>query len=92
MKDFIRNEVYLVKPIFMKKFKEGDNLTLEDVKTALKEAHDKNIKAQITEPLDKRPYLSTDGFLEFESWDEYKKVFGDFVSLEETFSGGPEQN
>ena len=69
----------------MKKFVEGDNLTLEDVKQAMKEAHDRNIKHTIVESADMQSHLSSDGFYEFESWEEYKKVFGDFASVEETF-------
>ena len=70
----------------MKKFKEGDILTIDDVRCALKEAHDRNISQNIiTEGVNPQSYLSADGYYEFESWEEYKKVFGDFVSVEETF-------
>lgn len=69
----------------MRTFKEGDTLTLEDVRAALKEAHDKNIRHTIVESADIQSHLSKDGYYEFDSWEEYKKVFGDFASVEETF-------
>lgn len=69
----------------MKRFKKGDILTFDEVKSSLKEAHDNNIKHNLTEGIDIQSHLSKDGFYEFESWEEYKKVFGDFVSVEETF-------
>ena len=68
----------------MKKFVEGDNLTLEDVRTALKEAHNRNIKHTIVESIDIQTHLSKDGYYEFDSWDDYRKAFG-AVPLEEAF-------
>ncbi len=69
----------------MKRFKEGDNLTFKEVKASLKEAHDNNITHTHSKKIDSLSHLCEDGFYEFESWEEYKKVFGDFVSVEEAF-------
>ena len=69
----------------MRTFKEGDNLTLEDVTKALQEAHDNNIP-KVTPKIDRSSLkVSKDGYIEFDSWDEYRKVFGDLVSVEEAF-------
>ena len=70
----------------------GDELTLEDVRQALKEAHDRNIKHT---PLDRaklESHLSADGYYEFDSWEEYRKVFGGLVSVEEAFGAGPKDD
>lgn len=72
----------------MRKFVEGDKLTLEDVRQAIEEAHDRNIKCSAAPSgINIESYLSEDGYYEFDSWEEYKRVFGDFVSVEEAFSG-----
>lgn len=69
-----------------RKCSDGKNLTLEDVKVALRKAYQKNIKQSISESAERViPPKSKDGYYEFDSWEDYKKVFGDFVSVEETF-------
>lgn len=69
-----------------RKYSDEKNLTLDDVKVAFRRAYQKNIKQSISESAERViPPKRKDGYYEFDSWEDYKKVFGDFVSVEETF-------
>ena len=69
----------------MRKFVEGDELTLEEVKQAFQEAYDRNIKSQMIESVDSSNIkIGKDGYYEFESLEEYRKAFGG-VPLEDVF-------
>lgn len=69
----------------MRRFKEGDELTLEDVSSALQDAHDRNIKFRLDEGISNPDVrMSADGYYEFDSWEDYHKAFGT-VSVEDAF-------
>lgn len=67
----------------MKKFKEGDEITLEDVRESFQLANNKELLKESFDfskiPVDK------DGVLLFNSIEEYERSFGGTVSFEEAF-------
>lgn len=68
----------------MKRFKEGDNLRLEDVKQSFREA--KNNKTLLNEGVDLSRFpIGNDGAILFSSEEEYEAALGGTVSLEEAF-------
>lgn len=68
----------------MKQFKEGDNLTLEDVKQSFREV--KKNKALLNESVDLSRFpIGKDGAILFSSNEEYETAFGGTVSFEEAF-------
>lgn len=68
----------------MKQFKEGDNLTLEDVKQSFSDA--KKNKTRLDESVDLSRFpMGKDGAILFSSKEEYEAAFGGTVSFEEAF-------
>jgi len=67
----------------MKRFKEGDILTLEDVKNSFDVANNKEL-IKVSADLSNIP-VGKDGSLLFNSEEEYEKVFGGTFSFEEVF-------
>lgn len=66
----------------MKQYKEGDTLTLEDVRQFIQEIN----KGVIDEGLDLHRYpIGEDGSILFDSEEEYEAAFGGTVSFEEAF-------
>lgn len=67
----------------MKQFKEGDTLTLEDVRQSFQEINNKGV---INEGLGLNRYpIGKDGSILFNSEEEYEAAFGGTVSFEEAF-------
>ena len=65
----------------MKKYKEGDDLTLSDIHTFLQKSKKKR---PINESNGIKPYLENGVFV-FETDEDIEKYFGGTVSLEEAF-------
>lgn len=68
----------------MRHYKEGDNLTLEDVRQSFQEA--RNNKGVLNESVDfSRFPVGKDGSILFNSEEEYEAAFNGTVSFEEAF-------
>ena len=68
----------------MRKFKEGDELTLEDVKRSFREIN--NPKGLLKESIDLSRFpIDEDGARVFDSFEEYDAAYGGTVAFEETF-------
>lgn len=69
----------------MRKFKEGDKLTLEDVRQSFQDARLNN-KGLLKESVDLARFpRGKDGSILFASNEEYEAAFGGTVSFEEAF-------
>ena len=68
----------------MRKFKEGDELTLEDVRRSFREIN--NPKGLLKESIDLSRFpIDEDGARVFNSFEEYDAAYGGTVAFEETF-------
>ena len=68
----------------MRIFKEGDELTLEDVRRSFREIN--NPKGLLKESIDLSRFpIDEDGARVFDSFEEYDAAYGGTVAFEETF-------
>ena len=69
----------------MKVFKEGDILTLEDVKESFEKINNKTI---LNESVDLSKYpVGKDGAIIFDSWEDVETAVGKLISLEDYVNG-----
>ena len=69
----------------MRRFKEGDELTLEDVRRSFREIN--NPKGLLKESIDLSRFpIDEDGARVFDSFEEYDAAYGGTVAFEETFN------